>query len=144
MPETLAPPRLASPDPWMATPRKASARWTFGRKFSLWLEDSGQSLTQFADREGIPQSSLQAYTKQARKIPPARLRTIAKATRLPADYWLDEEIPYPPPVDYLNLAEEVVAALKSVPAVALQEILAMLRDPEDLRRTLAIRRAART
>lgn len=140
--QPLAASALAQPTPLVASKRKR-AQWTFGAKLKRWLVDAGTNVNAFAERLGIPQSSLQRYVNGT-KIPPDRLRSIALATRIPADYWLNDDLPYPPPVEYLNLEEEALAAMKSLTTEQLAELLDVLRDPEDLRRTLAMRRAARS
>lgn len=125
-------------------PRHKPGAWPFGRKFTLWLSDHGISLTTFARRQEIAQQTLHGWVKQGRRVPSQAIARIAAATRLPADYWVDETLPYPPPLEYANLADDVLAALRGLPLDQVTEVLAMLRDPVDLRRTLAIRRAARS
>lgn len=137
-------PTLAALYARVPSKRIPSSSWPFGRKFSLWLEDHGLSLSAFAARNGFKQQTLQRWTKQGVRLPAAALPRIAAATHLPAAYWLDDAIPYPPPVEYANLADQVTDALKACPLDDLREILAMLRDPDDRRRTLALRRAARS
>lgn len=127
----------------MAPRKKFSSAWSFGRKFSLWLTDNDITLNAFAGRHGFTQSSLQRWVKVGTRLPADALQSIAEATRLPADYWLDETIPYPPPADYANLADRLDAALKKVPVSELTEILAILENADDRRRTLELRRIAR-
>lgn len=118
------------------------SHWTFGRKFTLWLADHGLSLNAFAEREGIPQSTLHGWVKKGVKVPSDRLADIARATGLPVDYWSNPRAPYPPAVEYENAAEEILRRAKSLTADQLREIVAMLGDPADVARTLALRRAS--
>lgn len=128
----------------MTPKRRSPNAWPFERKFPLWLTDHGLSLNAFAERHGFAQSTLQAWVKQGVKMPAEALWRIAKATRLPADYWLDDTIPYPTPVEYEGLAEDLARSLQAVPIADLREIAALVRDPEDRRRTFALRRASQS
>lgn len=123
--------------------RKSGPLWPFGRKLALWLKDHGTSLNAFARRHGIAQQTLHGWVKLGRRVPAEAVERVAAATRLPAAYWMNGALPYPPALEYANLAEAVLAALKALPLDQLIEVHEMLGDPEDLRRTLALRRAAR-
>ena len=127
----------------MSRRRKGDGAWPFERKFALWLSDHGLTLNAFARRHGFPQQTLHGWVKLGRRIPGEAIALIAAVTKLPADYWLSECLPYPAPLEYASLTEDALAALKGLPLEQLSEVLAMLRDPEDLKRTLALRRAAR-
>jgi hypothetical protein len=72
--QALASERLTAPNSGVAAKSKARGPWPFGRKFDLWLADHGTSVSAFAERVGIPQSSLQRYAREGRKIPPDRLK----------------------------------------------------------------------
>lgn len=126
----------------MATAKPAPRDWPFERKFPLWLKDHKTTLNAFAKRHGIPQRTLHGWVFDGVKVPAEGFQRIARATRLSIEYWLDATIPYPPPMDYLNLAESVLALLRTVPATELSQFHEMLSDPDDRRRTLALRRAA--
>lgn len=123
--------------------RKDTPAWPFARKFSLWLTDNGWTLNRFAMRHGFAQSTLQAWVKQGVRIPSEAIGRIAAATRLPADYWLRADVPYPPPAEYAGAAEEIEQAIRALPLEVVQELRSLFRDPDDLKRTLALRRAAR-
>lgn len=123
--------------------RRVDAPWPFGRKFRLWLSDQGVSLTAFARRAGIAQQTLHGWVMLGRRLPAEAVARIAAATRLPGAYWTDSTLPYPPALEYVNGVEDALAALKALPLDQLAAVLEMLRDPEDLRRTLSLRRAAR-
>lgn len=123
---------------------KTPKSWPFSRKFALYLTDQKTTLNAWSKRHGIPQRTLHGWVHDGVAIPAIGIIRIARATRLPAEYWLDETLQYPPPYEYENLAGDLERALSTVPTAELREILAMLRDPEDRKRTLAIRRAARS
>lgn len=127
----------------MANPSKARGPWPFGRKMAAWISDKGLSVSGFAEAHGFKQRTFHGWVKEGVRVPDRALATIARATGLPVDYWLDDSLPFPAPVDYADLAGQVAEALKAVSLDELREILAMLRDPDDRRRTLAMRRAAR-
>jgi len=118
--------------------------WTFGRKFEHWLVDQGTNLTAWCKVHGVPQSGLQANVKAGRKLSPSRLRLLARLTGLPAGYWLADDIPYPPPAEYLGLKAEAVQLLDTLNETDLRDVVALLRDEADRRRTLAMRRASRS
>lgn len=122
---------------------KQPAAWTFGRKLSLWLADRNQSLNAFAKSLGVPQSTMHGWVRQGIKVSPEGLRKIAAATGLSAGYWLSEATPYPPPAEVLDVEAEVQQAIQALTPDQLIAILEMLQDPDDLRRTLALRKAAR-
>lgn len=128
----------------VAARKKDPEAWPFPRKFPMWLADHSESMAAFARRSGVPQPSLHAYTKQGRKMPADVVGRIAIATKLPADYWLNDRIPYPPPADYANAAEDIARVVRTLPLDLLQEALPILRDENELRRTLALRRLAAT
>src|SRR5687768_11915734 len=109
----------------MAPRKKATHTWPFGRKFTLWLADHALSLNSFAHNHGIPQSNLQAWTKQGRRIPADAIAKIALATKLPAGYWLADNVPYPPPMEYEGLEERLRAALHTLSPVELRRAVSM-------------------
>lgn len=121
---------------------KVNRVWSFGRKFSLWLADNSLSLNAFAHNHGFAQSTLQGWTKRDVKIPAAELARIALATRLPVAYWLDEAVPYPPPLDYENFEDRLRSVLLTMPPEELREAISALEQPDERRRLFAIRRAA--
>jgi hypothetical protein len=128
----------------VATAPKTPRTWPFPRKFALYLTDQRVSLNAWAKRHGIPQRTLHGWVHDGVAIPAVGIVRIARATRLSAEYWMNEDIQYPPPVEYENLGVELEKALSTVPTGELREILALLRDPDDRRKTLALRRAARS
>lgn len=127
----------------MAKAFRLADKWPFGRKFDAYLTDKGVKLNTFAEREGIPQSTLQGWVKEGVRVPDGGLAKIASATGLPADYWIREDVPYPPPLDYEGLVDEAVQALRTLNPAQVRAIIEMARDRADLERTLALRKTAR-
>ncbi len=141
--QVLAPIGIASLYARVPARGKHDEVWSFGRKFDHWLTDNRISLNAFAKRHGFVQSTLQRWVKAGVKVPAGEVARIAGITRLPTDYWLDDTLPWPPPTQYANLAERVERALQAVPLNELYEILEMVENAEDRRKTLALRRTAR-
>lgn len=136
-------PTLGYMVPRKSKPPSGAPQWPFTRKFSLWLQDNDSTLRHFAVTHGFTPSTLHRYVREGTKLPAKALTRIVHATGLPAGYWMDDALPYPPPLEYSGLAAKVTDALQEVSLDELQEILALLRDPADRKRTLALRRAAR-
>jgi hypothetical protein len=76
------------------------------------------------------------------RLPAEGLARIARATCLPEAYWLDESIPYPPPLDYLNSRERASALLTTLSGEDLAWVIEICADPPKLRRARALWRAA--
>ena len=143
MPQPLALSALAPIYATVAKPPDRPRTWPFGKKLEMWLAEHGESMPSFAKRAGIPYGSLHAYATADRKIPSTRLQRIAVASRLPADYWLNDDLPYPPPSEYgPDIVERVRERLAAFPADLLNELLDALADENELRSMLALRRAA--
>lgn len=140
--EPLATPRLAALYAPMAKRRPGGSGCPFGEKFAQYVARERSSLRAFALRHGLPQRSLHGWVREGRKVPDHALAIIARATGIPADYWVNDTLPWPPAPQYGNLVEEIVSTLQAVPMDQLREIAAMVRDSEDRERTLALRRAA--
>lgn len=119
-----------------------SRPWTFGRKFDLWLADNGLTINSFAEKFGLKQRTLHAWVKEGTRVPDHGLAVISKATRYPADYWLNDSAPYPPVIDYDGLVEQVIDRMRSLRPDQVRELAEMLANPADLERTLALRRTA--
>lgn len=114
-----------------------------GRKFSLWLADHDLTLHAFAKRHGFAQQTLHGWMKLGVRLPAEGLGRIARATGLPEAYWLDESIPYPPPLDYINSRERAAAVLSTLDSDNLAWLLEICADPGKLRQARALWRAAR-
>ena len=126
----------------MASKRGTSA-WPFERKFRLWRAEQDVSLSAFARQVGVPLTTLHGWTRSGVRVSADGMARIAAATGLPADYWTNDAVPYPPPAEYLNLSGEIEKALMGLGVPQLQQVLEMLRSPADLDQTLALRRVAR-
>lgn len=124
----------------MARSRQA---WNFGRRFTLWLADNGLTINSFAEKHGLKQRTLHDWVKEGVRVPDSGLAVISRATRLPADYWISPDAPYPPVLDYEDMAEKVIDRLRALNRDRVRELLEMLSDPSDLERTLALRRTAK-
>jgi transcriptional regulator with XRE-family HTH domain len=118
--------------------------WTIYRKLSLWLDDQGLDDSVFAKKAGLNPRNFHGWLRQERRFPADALVNIARATKIPMAYWLDDTLPYPVPLEYGNLQERLEAALRTRSTDELRGLVELLEhpDPVDLRRTLALRRAA--
>lgn len=128
-----------------AVPQRRTSRgtWPLGRKFTLWLADRRLSLAAFAKRHGFVQQTLNSWITRGVRMPADALATIARATCLPEAYWLDETLPYPPPVDYLNSRERAAALLSTLSSDDLGWMIEICGDPHKLRQARALWTAAR-
>lgn len=123
-------------------PRKAKPRWDLGQKLRLYMADKGLNQARFAKHVGVSATTLNAWL--ADTTPGARkLEQIAKATGLPGEYWLDEDVPYPPPADYMNTVEDLEDLLRTMTIEELAEWVAILSDPSARQRTLALWKASK-
>lgn len=126
----------------MAARRTGSGAWPLGRKFALWLADRRLTLSAFAQRHGFAQQTLHGWIKRGVRIPAEGLAVIAQATSLPEAYWLDDTLPYPPPLDYLNSRERASAMLAALSPENLAWLLEVCSDPAKLRKARALWKAA--
>lgn len=128
----------------MAKRRHGASGCSFGEKFSQWLAREGTNIKAFAERNGLKQRTLHGWVKEGVRVPAAGLATIVKATGIPADYWTNEALPWPPATDYYaELLPRLISAAKALPAERLREIVEMSESESDVEMTLALRRAAR-
>lgn len=142
LPEVLAT-RTITAIPFGMAKSRNQGGWPFGKKLKAWLVEHEEDLPAFAKRAGIPYGSLHAYVTTERKIPSDRMQKVALATRLSADYW-NSDLQYPPPAIYgADAVEAAWRRIQALPADLLNEYLALVEDPDDLRRTLQLRRTAR-
>lgn len=113
-----------------------------GRKFALWLADRRLPLAAFAQREGFAQQTLHGWMRCSVRIPAVALAKIARATSLPEAYWLDDALPYPPPLDYLDSRERAAALLATLGTDDLAWVIEVTSDAAKLRRARALWTAA--
>ncbi len=125
------------------TRRTTRDSWPLGRKFALWLTDQGTSLRAFAQRHGFAQQTLRGWMKLGVRMPADALARISRATCLPEAFWLDETVPYPPPLDYLNSRERAAALLTTLSSDDLAWVIAITSDPAKLRQARALWNAAK-
>ncbi len=71
------------------------------------------------------------------------LARIARATCLPEAYSLDETLPYPPPLDYLNSRERAAAVLTTLSSDDVAWVIEIAGDPAKLRQARALWNAAK-
>jgi len=76
-------------------------------------------------------------------VPADGLAVIARASGIPADYWTNDALPWPPALEYTGLVEQIVRDLGAWPLEALREFAEIARNAADRDQTLALRRAAR-
>jgi hypothetical protein len=126
------------------SPRRTSrGSWPLGRKFILWLADRRISVAGFAKRHGLVQQTLNSWMRRGVRIPAEDLATIARATCLPEAYWLDETLPYPPPLDYSNSRERAVALLTTLSSEDVAWVIEICGDVKKLRQARALWTAAK-
>ena len=123
--------------------RPARGTWPLDRKFALWLADHRLSLHAFAKRHGFAHQTVHGWMKMGVRLPAEGLARIARATCLPEQYWLDENLPYPPPVDYLNSRDRAAALLATLGAEDLAWLIEVCADQRKLRQARALWNAAR-
>ncbi len=109
----------------------------------MWLADQGLSLRAFARRHAFAEQTLRGWMKLGVRLPAEGLARIARATCLPEAYWLDETLPYPPPLDYMNSRERAAALLTTLAADDLGWVIEICQDPRKLRQARALWNAAR-
>ncbi len=125
-------------------PRRPSRdSWPLERKFALWLADQGTSLRAFARRHGFAEQTLRGWMKLGVRLPAEGLARIAKAACLPEAYWLNETLPSPPPLDYLNSRERAAGVLTTLSADDVAWVIEIASDPAKLRQARALWNAAR-
>ena len=110
----LAPPRASPLHARVVVRRPGRQPWSVGRKFTLWLADQASSLRAFARQHGFAEQSLRGWMKRGVRMPADALSRVARATSLPEAYWLDDTLPYPPPLDYLNSRERAASMLAAL------------------------------
>ena len=81
--------------------------------------------------------------KRGVRMPADALARIARATCLPAEFWLDDAIPYPPPLDYPNSRERAAALLTTLSADDLGWVIEITGDQGKLRKARALWSAAK-
>lgn len=127
----------------MPARRTTHGIWPLQRKFALWLTDQSLTLHAFARRHGFAQQTLHGWMKLGVRLPAEGLARIARATGLPEAYWLDESLPYPPPLDYLNSRERAAAVLTTLSAEDVAWVIEVASDPAKLRKARALWNAAK-
>lgn len=81
--------------------------------------------------------------KRGVRMPADALARIARATCLPAEFWLDDAIPYPPPLDYLNSRDRATALLTTLSSDDLGWVIEITGEQGKLRRARALWAAAK-
>ena len=127
----------------MAKRRPGEVPCPFGEKFSQWLAREGSNVNRFALKNGIKQRTLQGWVKEGVRVSDEGLAAIAKGTGIPADYWINENLPWPPAPQYGSILEGLYERLQSKSLKQLLELYEMVTDEADFEQTLALRRAAR-
>lgn len=122
------------------TPRDT---WPLGRKFALWLADEGISLRAFARRHRFAEQTLRGWMKRGVRMPADALARISRATCLPEAFWLDETLPYPPPLDYRNSRERAASLLTTLSSDDVAWVIEICGDPHKLRQARALWNAAK-
>lgn len=127
----------------MAKRRPGETPCPFGEKFSQYLAREGSNVNKFARKHGLKQRTLQGWVKEGVRVPDAGLKVIARATGIPAGYWINENLPWPPAPQYGTLLVDLYERLQEKPMSRLLELYEMVGDDADFEQTLALRRAAR-
>ena len=89
------------------------------------------------------QQTLRGWMKLGVRLPADGLARIARATCLPEAYWLDEALPYPPPLDYTNSRERAAALLTTLSSDDLAWVIEICGDAKKLRQARALWTAAK-
>src|SRR5262245_2539345 len=110
--------------------------WPFDLKLRLWRAEAKKSLSAVSRGTGIAYATLHGWAEEGVRAPADGLDKIARFTGLPASYWMDTAVPYPPPTDYFDVAAEVNAEIRGLTADRMQRVLEMLRSPGELDRAL--------
>ena len=109
----------------------------------MWVADQGTSLRAFASRNEFAPQTLRGWMKLGVRLPAEGLVRIARATGLPEAYWLDETLPYPPPIDYVNSRDRAAALLTTLSADDLAWVIEICGDVRRLRQARALWTAAK-
>ena len=117
--------------------KKKPKTWDLAQKLRLVMANEGMNQRSFAEHIGVSPTTLSSWLSGT--LPGAKnLDQIAKKTGLPAEYWLDEKVPYPPPADYLNTVDDLEGLLRGMTVEELTKWIRILSDPEARARTLAL------
>lgn len=137
-PGSLVPSALAIDDapPFLGVMSPRRKAWPFDLKFRLWRAETGKSISACSRETGVPYATLHGWTAGGVRPTAEGMERLATLTGLPASYWLDPAAPYPPPVDYFEVAGEVDAAIRGLTPEKLQRVLRLFRVPGDLDRAL--------
>ena len=90
----------------------------------------------------MAQSTLHAWVRGVTKPSAAGMDKIARITGLPAEYWLDPAVPYPPPLDYMGAVENLEAAIRKMGVDEMRAWVHILSHPDHRRRALLLWEAA--
>lgn len=108
----------------------------------MWLVDHELTLSAFAQRHGFAQQTLHGWIRRGVRIPAEALAIIARATCLPEAFWLDDGLPYPPPLDYMQSRERATSVMAALSSDDLRWVLEVCSDAGKLRKARALWRAA--
>lgn len=131
----------------MAHDPTPARRWTISEKLNAWLSDRGLSVNAFAKQSGIGQTTLNGWANGKRSPNLAGLRRLAKATGMPPAYWSDEAVPIQTRAELRANVERDIEGIAGIPvdlAKRLAAELSALRTPADVRRVIALLKAARS
>jgi hypothetical protein len=128
----------------MAKRRHGGSGCSFGDKFAQYLARERTNVTAFAKRAGLKQRTLHGWVKEGVRVPADGLAIIARETGIPAEYWANDSLPWPPATEYAeDIIPALLANLKSLPLETIREFAEIAKDRADVEMTLALRRAAR-
>lgn len=124
-------------------PTRQKGAWPWDRKLKLWLADKHLSLNAFSKRHGFAQSTLHSWMYQGVAVPLEGIQRIAAATNLPAEFWVDETIPFGDYADHRGEVWEVVKMLRRRSIGSLRDFREILANDAELEKALALWRASK-
>lgn len=122
---------------------KKPGRYPLGKKVDQWKVEHDLEVADFVALMGFNYGTFYGWAYRGRPIPAWAVKQIAKKTGLTMEYWTNDSVPYPPPAKWLEAQERIWEQMGNLTDAELEDLEAMMSSPEDLRRTLALRRAAR-
>lgn len=122
---------------------KRRGRFPLGKKVDQWCVEHDLEKADFVALMGFNYSTFYGWAYRDRVVPAWAIQRIAEKTGLTMEYWMNDAVRYPPPEKWLQEQARLQEQLDRLSADELEDLAAMMESPEDLRRTLALRRAAR-
>lgn len=120
-----------------------SGRMDLPSKLRLWIADTRRSISGLARELDVAYSTCRSWVAGETQMSVSALKRVAELSHLPMDYWVDEQQPFPAPIDYVGLRDEMWARLRAMSSDELRDFAALLREPGGLERATQIARLVR-